>query len=331
MLITGGASDTAYRHREETMKPFAIYVDSGANIPNDIRIARDIRVIPFHYIMDGREYPCFSEEMPFEETAKQFYDAMRAGAEAKTSLLTPAVFEEALRPALEEGRDVLLFTISSGVSGTFAQAQAAAKQLMQEFPARKVYALDSANASLGEGLIALRVADLRDLGESAETCAAWVREHAYEMNSFLTVEDLKYLRRSGRISRTVAIAGTLLNIKPILKADESENAKIVACGKARGRKKALGEIADIFAKRVVRPAGQTVAIAHGDCKEDAEYLASLLRAHGVEDIIIEYYDLCTGSHAGPGTVALFFWGQDRRAVLPEREKLSAAAPVTHKA
>lgn len=309
------------------MHKFAIFVDSGANIPNDIRISREIHVIPFHYTVNGEDLPCFSEDMPFEETAKKFYNAMRAGAEAKTSLLTAQTFEDALRPALQEGRDVLLFTISSGISGTFAQAQEAAQALMKEFPERKVYALDSANASLGEGLIAIKVADLRDLGESAEACAAWVKQNTYKMNSYLTVDDLKYLRRTGRISRTVAIAGTLLNIKPLLRADESDNAKIVACGKARGRRKALEAIADTFAARAVRPESSTVAIAHGDCMEDAQYLADLLRARGANDIIIEYYDLCTGSHVGPGTVALFFWGQDRRTALPDAQRQPAANPV----
>ncbi len=313
------------------MNKFAIYVDSGANIPNDIRIARDIRVIPFRYTVNGEERLCFSEDMPFEETAKQYYDAMRAGAEAKTSLLTAQVFEDALRPALEEGRDALLFTISSGISGTYAQAQEAAKHLMETYPGRKVFAIDSANASLGEGLIAIKAADLRDLGESAQACAEWARENAYKMNSYLTVDDLKYLRRTGRISRTVAIAGTLLNIKPLLRADESDNAKIVACGKARGRRKALEAIAETFARRAVRPESNTVAIAHADCPADAQFLAQLLRAKGANDIIIEYYDLCTGAHVGPGTVALFFWGKDRRAALPEQEKQPAANPLPHKA
>ena len=312
------------------MKQFAIFVDSAANIPNDIRIARDIRVIPFHYIVDGEERPCFSEEMPFVETAKTFYNAMRDGAEAKTSLLPAAVFEEALRPALQEGRDVLLFTLSSGVSGTHAQAQEAGRRLQEEFPDRKIFVLDSANASLGEGLIAVKVADLRDMGESAEACAEWVKENTYKMNSFFTVDDLKSLRRSGRISRTVAIAGTLLNIKPILQADASDNAKIVSCGRARGRKKALETIADIFAKRAVRPESSTVAIAHADCEKDALYLAELLRERGAKDIIIEYYDLCTGSHVGPGCVALFFWGKDRRKEAFAAEHAPAAHPLPQK-
>ncbi len=313
------------------MSKFAIFVDSGANIPNDIRIARDIRVISFTYTIDGEEHPCFTEDMPYEETAKKFYDAMRAGAEAKTSLLTADAFEDAVRPVLQEGRDALIFTISSGISGTYAQAQEAAKHLMEQFPGRKVFALDSANASLGEGLIAIKVADLRDLGESAEACAEWVRENTYKMNSYFTVDDLKYLRRSGRISRTVAIAGTLLNIKPLLRADESDNAKIVACGKARGRKKALEAIAETFFRRAVRPQESLVAITHGDCLQDAEFLADLLRARGVHNLIIEYHDICTGSHVGPGMVGLFFWGQDRRSPAAETSALPAGAPAPHKA
>ena len=313
------------------MKPFAIYVDSGANIPEAMCRERSIRVISFSYIVDGEEHPCYSADMPFEETAKQFYDAMRAGAEARTSLLSAAMFEEAVRPALEEGRDALIFTISSGVSGTYAQAQEAARSLMEKFPDRKVYALDSANASLGEGLLALKAADLRDLGESAEACAEWVRENTYKMNSYFTVEDLKYLRRSGRISRTVAIAGTLLNIKPILRADESDHAKIVACGKARGRKKALEAIAETFFRRASHPEHDLIAISHGDCPEDAAYLASLLREKGAKNIIIEYHDICTGAHVGPGMVGLFFWGEDRRAARPEPGQLLAAAPAAHKA
>lgn len=312
------------------MNKFAIYVDSAANIPNAIRIARDIRVIPFNFIIDGEERPCFSEDMPFEQTAKQFYDAMRAGTEAKTSLLPAEIFADAIRPALEEERDVLLFTLSSGVSGTFAQAQEAGKRLQKEYPDRKIFVLDSANASLGEGLIAIKVADLRDMGESAEACAEWVKENTYKMNSFFTVDDLKYLRRSGRISRTVAIAGTLLNIKPILQADASDNAKIVSCGRVRGRKKALETIADIFAKRAVRPESNTIAIAHADCEKDALMLADMLRERGANDIIIEYYDLCTGSHVGPGCVALFFWGKDRRKEAFSPETAPAAHPAPQK-
>ena len=313
------------------MKQFAIFADSGSNLPHALRRERDIRIIPYTCTVDGEERLCYEEDIPFVETAKRFYDAMRSGADVKTSLIVSERFIEALTPALEEGLDVLLFTISSGISGTSMQAQEAAKALAARYPSRKVFVLDSANASLGEGLILLKAADLRDLGESAEACAEWVKENAYKMNSFLTVDDLKYLRKTGRISRTVAIAGTLLNIKPLLQADGSANAKITAFGKARGRKKALAELAAIFEKRAVRPESQTIAIAHADCEDDARELAEMLRARGAGDIIIEYYDLCTGSHVGPGTVALFFWGSDRRSVQPAAETQPAGRVAVHKA
>ena len=176
-----------------------------------------------------------------------------------------------------------------------------------------MYVLDSANASLGEGLQALKVANLRDLGESAESCAIWHRENAYRINSYFTVADLKYLKRSGRISTTLAIAGTILNIKPILKADGSDNAKIVFHSKERGRKRAISAIANLFKERAISPENNTVAIAHAGCEQDALALAELVKEAGAKDVIIECYDLCSVSHVGPGTLALFFYGADRKA------------------
>ena len=295
------------------MKTFSLYVDSAANIPEDIRRARDIHVIPYQCIVNGEDRLCFDENVPFEETALAQYELLRQGVEIKTSLISSAAFYDALEPEMKAGKDVLLVIISSGVSGTFKQATDAAAMLMQDYPDRKVCVVDSANASMGEGLVALRLADLRDLGESIETCAAWGNENAFKVNSFFTVDDLKYLSRSGRISKTVAIAGTILGVKPVLQADGSKNAKITAYTKARGRKKALSIIADTFAQRVERPESQTVAITHADCLQDAQLLADMIRERGAKDIIIEYYDLCTVSHVGPGTLALFFWGKDRRS------------------
>lgn len=295
------------------MKNFSLYVDSAANIPEEIRRARDIHVIPYHCTVNGEDRLCFDENVPFEETALAHYELLRQGADIKTSLISSGAFYDALEPEVKAGNDVLLVIISSGVSGTFKQATDAAAMLMQDYPDRKVCVVDSANASMGEGLVALRLADLRDLGESIETCAAWGNENAFKVNSFFTVDDLKYLSRSGRISKTVAIAGTLLNVKPVLQADGSKNAKITAYTKARGRKKALAVIADTFAQRAERPESQTVAITHADCLQDAQLLEDMIRERGAKDIIIEYYDLCTVSHVGPGTLALFFWGKDRRS------------------
>lgn len=295
------------------MTTFDIYVDSGANIPRKIHQERNIHVVPYHFRVNGVERCCYDESVPFEEAAKAFYQEMREGAEVQTSLVNAQSFYEAALPSIKAGRDVLIFTIASGISASFRQAQEAKKMLEEESPKRKVFVLDSQNASMGTGILALRAADMRDQGENAETTAKWVQDNAYNLNSYLTVGDLKYLKKSGRISTTLAIAGTLLNIKPVLRADGGSPAKIVFFDKARGRKKALAALAEAYRERAFEPETQTVAICHCDCEEDVEYLAGLVREIGVKDIITEYYDLCTGSHVGPGTVALFFYGKDRRA------------------
>ena len=308
------------------MASFEIIVDSAANIPAALRKENHISVIPYHYLVDGEERLCFDENVPFEETARQLYDDMRAGADVKTSLLSEEHIIEALIPALEAGKDVFLLLISSGVSGTYQQAVRAAEELKKRYPERKVEVIDSKNASMGEGTIALRVAALRDMGESLEACAEWARVNAYKVNSYLTVGDLKYLKRTGRISTTLAIAGTLLNIKPVLRADGSTNAKIVFEGREHGRKKALMALARKYRDRV-DDVSAPVFITHADCEEDANALAEMLRGMGASNIVIEYYDLCTGSHVGPGTVALFFTGKDRRRDTDAFEGAPAGAPV----
>ena len=313
------------------MNDFEIYVDSSANIPDDLRKKHGIRVIPYICTINGREISCIDDTRSYSETAKTFYEAMRNNADVKSSLIVEARFAEALTPVLEEGKDVILFTIASGISGTYQQALAAQKGLEKQFPERKVYVVDSANASLGEGLLALKAADLRDMGESAEACAEWAKQNAYKMNSVFTVDDLKYLRKGGRISRTLAIAGSLLNIKPLLRADGGANAKIAFFGKARGRKKAVSAIVEAFDKYVIRPESQTIAIAHADCEEEALALAETLKEHGARDVIVEYYDICTGIHVGPGTLALFFMGKDRKTEFALPEAKSHGKAVPHKA
>ncbi len=303
------------------MNSFEIITDSAANLPDSFRIERNIRVIPFRYIADGAEYSCLEEGVPFQESAKKFYKLLEAGADIKTSLVSEIQFTEAAIPLLEEGKDVLFLTIASGISGTFNQAKEAAKALSAKYPDRTVIAVDSANASMGEGLLALKAADLRDMGESCSAAAEWLVENAYKLNAYLTVSDLKYLKKSGRISALTAIAGTLLSIKPIIKADGSELPKLAVCGREHGRKKAISAVLKAFVENVVDPESQTVAITHADCEEDAKALAEEVKKYGVQDIIIEYYDICTGSHAGPGTLALFFMGKDRRgdaAPAPKR-------------
>ncbi len=310
---------------------FDIYCDSGANIPEELLTKYDIKVLSYVISVNGEERLCRNEGEDFAATAKKFYDDMRAGAEVKTSLLTAEIIAETIRPSLERGRDVLFTFISSGISGTYNQGLKAKEQLEKLYPDRKVFVCDSANASMGEGLQVIQAAKLRDMGESAEACAQWIKDNAYKINSYLTVGDLKYLKRTGRISATLAIAGTILNIKPVLRADGGDNAKIVFFDKKRGRKHAIEALAEAFAENAENPQEQTVAICHADSEEDALTLKSLIEEKGAGEVIVEYYDICTGSHVGPGTVALFFYGKDRRAADKPKPKLFGRKPSVQKA
>lgn len=305
---------------------FEIFTDSAANIPDELLKERGIRVISYTMLEEGEEVGCYDPSVCFREAAKEHYAKMRAGREMRTSLISKQRMVDAISPVLKDGRDVFFVTIASGISGTFAQATLAAKELEKQFPERKIVVADSSNASMGEGLLVLRVADLRDMGESIGACAEWFENNRYKVNSYVTVGDIKYLRKGGRISTAAAIAGTLLNIKPILKADGEKQAKLVVCGKERGRKKAVSALLAAFDANCISPEGP-VAITHADCEDEAMALADALRERGVKDIVMEYYDLCTGTHVGPDTIALFFLGKDRRLSAEAPKK----APAQHKA
>ena len=293
-------------------KEFDIFADSAANLTDEMITSNRIGVISYTCLVNGEEVLCYEEGKPFSAKAKQFYENMTKGAEIKTSLVSQASIIKAVSPSMEQGKDVLLITISSGISGTHNQALQAQKELKNLYPKCKLVVVDSANASLGEGLLAVKAANLRDMGESIDACAKWIEENKYKLNAYVTVNDLKYLRRGGRISTTLAIAGTLLNIKPIIRADGGSPAKLTFTAKERGRKKALEYLANSFTSNVENPENQTVAITHCDSLEDAEKLAEMVKERGAKEVVIEYYDMCTGTHVGPGTIALFFMGKDRR-------------------
>ncbi len=301
---------------------FEIFVDSSANLTERMIEENNIKVISFICTCNGREVVCYKDGRSFAQSAKEFYSEMSGGAEVSTSLIPACRFITETEPTLKAGRDVLVVTISAQVSGTYRQACMAAEELKNKYPERKVLVADSANSSLGEGLLAVRAAKLRGMGESLDTCFKWIEENRFKMNSYFTVADLKYLKKGGRISGAVALAGTLLNIKPILKADG--NGRISMCGKARGRRRSIAELADCYKKFATFPEGQTAAICHCNCEEEAEALADMIRELGATDITVEYYDIVSGAHVGPGSIALFFTGTDRRG---EHAAKKAEAPA----
>lgn len=287
---------------------FAIFADSGSNLPRRILDSLGIEIIPFTLWMNGEAHVC--PVCPDEFDSHAFYEKMRNRVEVKTSLLNSAVFEDAFRPELEAGRDVLYFSLSSGISGTYHSACLAAQELGEEFPQRRVFVVDSLGAGCGTGLLACRAADSRAAGMSAEEAYRAVLTDRDRLCEYFTVDDLMYLKRTGRVKAVVAVAGTMLNIKPLLWGDPA--GKISVYGKARGRMKAIEAIAQKYRDKVVEPEKSRVFISHGDCPEDARRLEEAVRKIAVpKELIVVPHEPLTGAHVGPGMLSLFFLGDSR--------------------
>ena len=302
---------------------YEIITDSASNLTKDLLDEYGIRMISYTVTINGSEYACYDPERDYAEAGRDFYDKMRNDAKVSTTLVNTSRFEDFFRPILEEGKDIIFVGISGGLSGTVQAARIAADDLTEEYPDRKIVVIDSMGASLGEGLMVIGLSKRRSEGCAIEEAAAWYESNKMDMNHVFTVDDLKYLQRGGRISAAEAFVGSILSIKPVLQANDE--GKIISYSKTRGRAKALKEIAEQTIKHIVEPQDQVIGIAHCDAPEDAEFVADLVRkAVPVKDVIIRYYDICTGTHVGPGTVAIFFMGKGRDLNEPATSFIPAA-------
>lgn len=288
---------------------FAIVTDSSSNLPEDIIDQHDLTVLPLTFMVDGEEYRSY---LKGEKTdLSQFYTMMRDGKVITTSLPNLKESRESIEALLREGRDVLYLGFSSGLSGTYQAIELLLTELGGLYPERTVASVDTLAASLGEGLLVYYAAKMREEGASIEKVRDWVEEHKLHLAHWFTVDDLMFLFRGGRVSRTSAWAGTLLNIKPVMHVDDEGH--LIPLEKVRGRKKSLKALVDHMEQTATAPvADQTVFITHGDCLEDAEYVADLVRERfGVSDVLINWVDPVIGAHSGPGTMALFFLASER--------------------
>ena len=281
-----------------------LFTDTSANLPAEIIDEYGIEVVPFSYTIDGVEY---IPEREFD--GKAFYAAMRAGSEVKTSMVNAGTFIERFKAALDAGKDVLYIGMSGGISGTANAALMAKQELDEEYPDRKIVVIDTLAASLGEGLFVIKAAEqLRD-GAALDTIEEDIRAQVPSMCQSFTVDDLKYLKNTGRVSGAAAIIGNVLSIHPILIGDYE--GKIVVKAKVRGMKRTLDALAERYAELVLNKA-ETIGIAHADNEEGKAYLVQRLRDKGLTGKCLSVcYEPVTGSHVGPGTVALFFFGTDR--------------------
>lgn len=290
---------------------FEIVTDSCCNLLEDMIDDFGIHVLPLTFMVDGED-EVYQSYLKGERTdLKQFYTMMREGKVFKTSLPNLAESEALFRELLGSGRDVLYIAFSSGLSGTYQALSLMAAQLQEEFPERKIHVVDSLAASGGQGLLVWYAVQHARAGESIDQVRDWLEESKLHLAHWFTVDDLMFLFRGGRVSKTAAWAGTLLNIKPVLHVDDEGH--LIPMEKVRGRKKSLNALIDHMEKSANKPiSGQMVFITHGDCIEDAEYVAAKIKERfGVKEVVINYVDPVIGAHSGPGTMALFFLADKR--------------------
>ena len=281
-----------------------LFTDTSANLPAEIIDEYGIEVVPFSYTIDGVEY---IPEREFD--GKAFYAAMRAGSEVKTSMVNAGTFIERFKTALDAGKDVLYIGMSGGISGTANAALMAKQELDEEYPDRKIVVIDTLAASLGEGLFVIKAAEQLKDGVALDAIEEAIRAQVPSMCQSFTVDDLKYLKNTGRVSGAAAIIGNVLSIHPILIGDYE--GKIVVKAKVRGMKRTLDALAERYAELALSKT-ETIGIAHADNEGGKAYLVQRLRDKGLTGKCLSVcYEPVTGSHVGPGTVALFFFGTDR--------------------
>ncbi|HIR93543.1 MAG TPA: DegV family protein [Candidatus Egerieimonas intestinavium] len=289
------------------MKDFVITTDNTADLPYSYYKENGLEYMYLTYNLDGQVYGK-ENELP----SKEFYARMRGGSMPTTSQINSEDAKEVWLPYLREGKAILHLAFSSGLSGSCNSARLAAEDLKEEHPEYEIIVIDSLCASLGEGLFVHKAVELKREGKSMEEIAQWLEEHKLNFCHVFTVDDLHHLYRGGRVSRATAVLGSMINIKPLLHVDDEGH--LVAVGKVRGRKRSLAALVDMMEERLGSYKGKNteIFISHGDCQEDAEYVAALVKErYGIEKVLINTIGATIGAHAGPGTVALFFLGDKR--------------------
>ena len=287
------------------MADFVITTDSNSDVPEEFLEQYKIPVIPQYYMFGDTVY---GDEIKMEPS--ELYETMRKGELPKSMANNPEVIREKFTAILKEGKDILHIAFSSALSGSCQNVQVAARDLMEDFPGRRILVFDSLNASLGEGVSVMRAAQLKEDGQSMEEIYDTLTEERDHINVYFTVDDLHHLQRGGRVSKTTAVVGSMINIKPLLTVTASGELK--SDGTVRGRKKALKTLVTKMEQSLDTERfgkDRPVAIVHGDCLEDARAVEEQVAALGFENIVINDVSPSIGTHAGPGVVGLIFYGK----------------------
>lgn len=284
-----------------------IIMDSCTDLPLSYVEANKIPTLSLTCLLKGKEYP---DDFGKTLTHKDFYRIVRDGEMPTTSQVNTYQFVEEFKKHLELGRSIIYIGFSSALSGTVNSAETAKKIILEEYKDADITIIDSKSASLGYGLLVYYAYEMLKNGATKKEIVDWVENNKLRMNHWFTVEDLFHLNRGGRVSKTAAILGTVLDIKPVLHVDNQ--GRLIPVTKVKGRKKSIRALAEKLKERIVNPEEQVIAISHGDCIEDVEFLVEMIQKEvKVKDVIVNFVGPVIGAHSGPGTVALFFMGNDR--------------------
>ena len=287
------------------MNKYVIITDSSSDLTREILSDPEVVYLQLDVLMDGEP-----SRANCDVDIKDFYAKLRAKKNATTSAVNIDKFLDTFDKYLSEGYDVLYLGFSSGLSGTFNAGFVAAKELSEKYPERKIFAIDTLAASLGEGLLVYHAVNMKNAGADIDSVRDYIEENKLNLCHWFTVDDLFFLKRGGRINAATAIVGSMLSIKPVLHVDNK--GRLISVSKARGRKAALDALFDRMKETAIDPEKQIVFISHGDCLEDAQYLADRIKNElGSPEVKLGYVGPVIGAHSGPGTIALFYLGTER--------------------
>ena len=284
---------------------FQIVTDTCCDFPQQYYTDLSLNVVPLAVTYKGETINTYTEQW-----LQDMYNGLRQGESASTCAVNPTQWSEAMESVLKNGDDVLVLAFSSGLSTTYQSAVIAANELQEQYPDRTIKVCDTLCASMGQGLLAWYACQKRDAGMSLTEVYTWVEDHKQNLCHWFTVDDLMYLKRGGRVSAATALVGTMLQIKPVLHVDHEGH--LINVSKVRGRKAALDALVKKMKDTMLPGENDTVFISHGDCLEEAQYVAQKVKEIcGAKEVIISYVGAVIGSHAGPGTMALFYLGTHR--------------------
>ncbi len=290
------------------MSSYVIITDSTTDFSSDMINQLEIEVLPLKFTIAGKTYGDYADGRDME--IKEFYKRLRSGEASVTSQINPDDFIKVFKRHLDNGMDILYIAFSSGLSGTYSSAVIASDELKHQYPDRKIIIVDSLCASLGEGLLVYLAVKEKRKGTDIESLGKWLENKKKNICHWFTVDDLYHLHRGGRVSAASALFGSMLSIKPILHVDNA--GKLVLVSKARGRKKSVDILIEKLGKTGLDLENQEIFISHGDCEEEAQRAADIVRnKYGVKNVLLNMIGPVIGSHAGPGTLAIFFQGTER--------------------